>query len=36
MCYLCRKRMFIWNNIFFSYAFDSRDHFEAVGGKLTV
>lgn len=27
-----KKRMFIWNNIFFSYAFDSRDHFEAVGG----
>lgn len=27
-----KKRMFIWNNIFFSYAFDSRDHFQGVGG----
>ena len=28
--------MFIWNNIFFSYAFDSRDHFQGVGGRMNV
>ena len=27
--------MFIWNNIFFSFAFDSRDHFQELGGKET-
>lgn len=27
-----KKRMFIWNNIFFSFAFDSRDHFQELGG----
>lgn len=27
-----KKRMFIWNNIFFSFAFDSRDHFHELGG----
>ena len=27
--------MFIWNNIFFSFAFDSRDHFQELGGKVT-
>lgn len=27
-----KKRMFIWNNIFFSFAFDSRDHFQDLGG----
>ena len=31
-----RKRMFIWNNIFFSFAFDSRDHFQELGGKLSL
>ena len=28
--------MFIWNNIFFSFAFDSRDHFQELGGKLRL
>ncbi|CAB3979322.1 clustered mitochondria homolog, partial [Paramuricea clavata] len=27
-----KSRMYIWNNIFFSLAFDSRDHFKDVGG----
>ncbi|XP_028396427.1 clustered mitochondria protein homolog [Dendronephthya gigantea] len=27
-----KSRMYIWNNIFFSLAFDSRDHFKNVGG----
>lgn len=36
MCFFHRKRMFIWNNIFFSYAFDSRDHFQGVGGRMSL
>lgn len=28
--------MYIWNNIFFSLAFDSRDHFKNVGGAVYV
>ncbi|EDO49938.1 predicted protein, partial [Nematostella vectensis] len=27
-----KKRMFLWNNIFFSFAFDSRDHYNELGG----
>ena len=29
-----RKRLFIWNNIFFSFAFDSRDHYQQLGGAF--
>ncbi|XP_031550707.1 clustered mitochondria protein homolog [Actinia tenebrosa] len=27
-----KKRMFLWNNIFFSFAFDSREHYNELGG----
>ncbi|XP_028517938.1 clustered mitochondria protein homolog [Exaiptasia diaphana] len=27
-----KKRMFLWNNIFFSFAFDSREHYSDMGG----
>ncbi len=27
-----RYRMYMWNNIFFSYAFDGRDHYKKFGG----
>ncbi|KAK3743452.1 hypothetical protein QZH41_019537, partial [Actinostola sp. cb2023] len=27
-----KKRMFLWNNIFFSFAFDSREHYSDLGG----
>ena len=29
----CRQRMFIWNNIFLTFAFDSRDNYSDVGGE---
>lgn len=30
--FLYRMRMYIWNNIFFSFACDSREHYEKYGG----
>lgn len=27
-----RYRMYLWNNIFFSLAFDGRDHYKEFGG----
>ena len=31
---LYRQRMLIWNNIFLTFAFDGRDNYTDVGGKL--
>ena len=29
----CRQRMFIWNNIFLTFAFNSRESYADVGGE---
>ena len=32
LLYTFRFRMYMWNNIFFSLAFDGRDHYKEFGG----
>ena len=34
LLFLYRQHMFIWNNIFLTFALDGRDNYTDIGGEL--